>query len=208
VSDPTEREAKAKALRVFLLGIEDVLGRAGLATALRQANAPQYIGHYPPPTMDRTGHKARYITQVTRAIHNIYGVRGARAIMQRVGRAQAQSAIAEMPLLISATKIAMKLVPRRQQVRLVLEMEARAVNEQVDDQIEIAEDMEFFYHKAHQCCYCIDWQGESSSVCHTAVGFLNGLLAARIEDAKFRVDETMCRAKGDPMCRYRITLNP
>jgi len=33
------------------------------------------------------------------------------------------------------------------------------------------------------------------------------LLAAMIEDAKFRVDETMCRAKGDPMCRYRIALN-
>jgi predicted hydrocarbon binding protein len=126
--------------------------------------------------------------------------------MQRVGRAQAQSGIAEMPLLISATKIAMKLVPRRQQVRLVLEMEARAVNEQVGDQIEIVEDKEFFYHVAHQCCYCIAWQGESSSVCHTAVRFLNGLLAAMIEDAKFRVAETMCRAKGNPLCRYRIAL--
>jgi len=62
VSDPTEREATEKALRVFLLGIEDVLRKAVLATALRQANAPQYIGHYPPPTMDRTRHKARYIT--------------------------------------------------------------------------------------------------------------------------------------------------
>jgi len=51
VSDPTEREATAKALRVFLLGSEDVLGKAGLATALRQANVPQYINHYPPPTM-------------------------------------------------------------------------------------------------------------------------------------------------------------
>ena len=68
MSDPTEREATEKALRVFLLGIEDVLGKAGLATALRQANVPQYISHYPPPTMDRTGHQARYITQVTRAI--------------------------------------------------------------------------------------------------------------------------------------------
>jgi hypothetical protein len=125
MSDPTEREATAKALRVFLLGIEDVLGRAGLATALRQARLSQYFGNYPPSTMERTGYPARHITQITRAIYDIYGARGARAIMQRVGRAQAQSGIAEMPLLISATKLAMKLVPRRQQVRLVLEMEAR-----------------------------------------------------------------------------------
>lgn len=51
MSDPTEREATAKALRVFLLGIEDVFVKAGLATALRQANVPQYISHYPLPTM-------------------------------------------------------------------------------------------------------------------------------------------------------------
>jgi predicted hydrocarbon binding protein len=206
VSDPAEREATAKAVRVFLLGIEDVLGKAGVATALRAANVPQYLNNYPPPTMDRTGHPARHITQITRAVHDIYGARGARAIMQRVGRAQAKSGIAEMSRLINATKFALKLVPHRQQVRLALEMEARAVNEQVGDQIEIAEDKDYFYHQAHQCCYCIDWHGESSPVCHTAVGFLQGLLAAMIEGVEFRVDETLCRARGDALCRYRIAL--
>jgi len=206
MSAASDREAMAKAFRVFLLGVEDVLGKPGLATTLRRANLTQYLENYPPPTTERAGHKARYITQIARVIYNLYGARGSRAIMQRVGRAQAKSGMAENQTLVNVTKAAMKFVPIQRRIHLAIEMAARAVNEQIGDDVHLIEEGNTLYYDSHECCYCIDWSGESTAVCYAAAGFLHGLLAALIPDTEFRVDEMLCRAKGDALCRYRISI--
>ncbi len=199
-------ELANKAFRVILLAVEDVVGKHGTETILRQANLAQYIGNYPPSDMQRGGHKLCYMSQINRALFDVYGRRGARAILQRSGKSRAQDAIAENGVVASATKIAAKLLPRRMKVKLTLDTAAREYSEQLGTTVKIEDDGEFFYWQDPKCGNCIDWQSEQP-VCFTTVGFIHGLVAWILEDENFRVEEVTCRAAGAPVCRYRVKLN-
>ena len=194
-----------KGFRVILLGIEDVVGKSGIETILRKAQLPQYINNYPPSDENRGGHKLEYQTQVNRALFDIYGARGARAILQRVGRGRAKNALEENGAIANAVRIATRLLPRRMKVKLALDSAAREYSKQLETSILIEDDGEFLYWQDPHCGNCINWQS-AQPVCFTGVGFVQGLLAWLLEDENFKVEEIACHAKGDPACRHRITL--
>jgi predicted hydrocarbon binding protein len=195
-----------KAFRVILLAIEDVVGKHGTDAILRQAGLAQYINNYPPSNAERGDHKLEYMTQVNRALFEVYGRRGARAILQRAGRGRARNAIEENGAVANATKFAAKLLPRRMKVKLTLDTAAKEYSEQLGTAIHIEEDGACFYWNDPHCGNCIDWQ-DTHPVCFTMVGFLHGLLAWILEDENFRIEEVACRAQGQPACRYRIQID-
>jgi predicted hydrocarbon binding protein len=199
-------ELANKAFRVILLAVEDVVGKNGTSAILRQANLAQYIDNYPPSNMEHGGHQLRYMSQINRALFDVYGRRGARAILQRSGKSRARDAIAENGVVASATKIGAKLLSRRRKVKLLLDTAAREYSEQLGTTVKIDDDGEFFYWQDPQCGNCIDWQSEQP-VCFTTVGFIHGLVAWILEDENFKVEEVACRAVGAPVCRYRVKLN-
>ncbi len=194
-----------KAFRVFLLGVEDVVGKNGMSLLLRQANLPQYIDSYPPSNTERGGHQLRYLAQLDRILLDLYGARGMRAILQRVGRSESKSALAENAALAHTVKLAMKFMNRHRQARLVLDNFARTYSQQTDSPIHIREEGETLYVENCNCGLCMGWQNESP-VCFTLSGMLQGLLVWALGDEDFKVEETECCAKGDPLCRYRVTL--
>lgn len=134
---PEQNELVNKAFRVILLGVEEVVGKNGMATVLRAANLAQYIHNYPPSDAAYGGHQRRYMAQVNRALYDIYGARGARAILNRVGRGRAKSAIEENAALAHAVKMAVALFPRRMRVKLALERIAKEYSEQMGTEIRI-----------------------------------------------------------------------
>ncbi len=195
-----------KAFRTILLGIEDVIGNHGMAALLQQANLPQYISNYPPSTTECNGHKLYYIGKLNQALFSIYGARGSRAILQRVGRGQAKAGLEENATVAHAAKLALKLMPRRRQVKFVLDTAAKAVNEQMDSQVSVTEDGDIFYYTVVNCGHCIDW-AYSSPVCYVPTGFVHGLLAWGLESDDISVQEIECRAKGDAACKYKVTVS-
>lgn len=203
----SEAELANKAFRVILLAVEDVVGKRGTESLLRQAGLPQYINHFPPSDNERGGHSLRYMSQINRALFDVYGKRGARAILIRSGKSRAQDAIAENGMIANATKIATKFLPRRMKVKLTLDTAAKEYSEQLSTHVKIEDDGEFFYWTDPLCGNCINWQNDQP-VCYTTVGFLHGLVAWILGDEDFKVDEVACRAKGDATCQYRVTLNP
>jgi predicted hydrocarbon binding protein len=199
-------ELANKAFRVILLAVEDVVGKNGTSAILRQANLAQYIDNYPPSNMEHGGHKLEYMSRINRALFDVYGRRGARAILQRSGKSRALDAIAENGVVANATKIAAKLLSRRRKVKLLLDTAAKEYSEQLGTTIRIEDDGEFFYWQDDKCGNCIDWQSEQP-VCFTTVGFIHGLVAWILEDENFKVEEIACRAVGAPACRYQVKLN-
>ncbi len=199
-------ELANKAFRVILLAVEDVVGKNGTSAILRQANLAQYIDNYPPSNMERGGHQLRYLSQINRALFDVYGRRGARAILQRSGKSRALDAIAENGVVASTTKIAAKVLSRRRKVKLLLDTAAREYSEQLGTTVKIDDDGECYYWHDDKCGNCIDWQSEQP-VCFTTVGFIHGLVAWILEDENFKVEEIVCRAKGDAACRYRVRLS-
>jgi len=200
-----EAELVNKAFRVILVAVEDVVGKRGVDTLLRQAGLPQYINNFPPSNNELGGHRLVYMSQINRALFDVYGKRGARAILMRTGKSRAHDGIAENGMVANATKIAAKFLPRRTKVKLTLDTAAKEYSEQLGTHVKIEDDGEFFYWSDPMCGNCIDWQNDQP-VCYTTVGFIHGLIAWILEDENFKVEEMACRAKGDAACRYRVTL--
>jgi len=199
-------ELANRAFRVILLGVEDVIGKGGTETLLRQAGLTQYINNYPPSDKEYGGHKPVYMSQINHALYDVYGKRGARAILMRTGRGRAKNAIEENGAFASAIRLATKLLPRRTKVKLSLERVAKEYSEQLSTDVVIEDDGAYLYWIDLHCGNCIDWHSDQP-VCYTTVGFIHGLIAWLLEDEDFRVDEVACHAKGDPACKYRITTN-
>ncbi len=198
-------ELRNKGFLVILVGVEDVVGKRGMDTLLRQAKLAQYIGRYPPSTMDYDGHKTVYMTLINHALFDIYGTRGARAILTQVGRGRWKSALEENGPLASATKLALRFMPRRRQIKFAMDVAAKAYSEQLNTTIKVVAEGDDFFWEDHNCGNCIDWKSESP-VCYTTAGFVYGLVKWATGSEDFKVDEVACRAKGDPICRHRVTL--
>lgn len=201
-----EPQATAKAFRTFLVGLDDVIGVHGTAMLLRQSGLAQYAGNYPPGSEERNGYLLRHFGLISQALFDIYGVRGARAIMQRVGRAQASRGLEESASLVVVARAAMKLMPLQQRVTMVLERSARAFQDQVDAVVRVSKDAEHFYVEIHQCPYCIGWKS-TTPVCFAMIGFLHRVLQ-RATGGTETIEEIECCAKGAAACKYRVTLNP
>lgn len=201
----SEAELVNKAFRVILLAVEDVVGKHGTDAILRQAGLPQYINNFPPSNTEHGGHKLRYMSRVNHALFEVYGARGAKAILRRAGKQRALNALEENAALATATRIAMKLLPRRAKVKLGMDTVAREYSHQLSTQIKFFEEGEYFYWEDPHCGNCIDWQSDKP-VCHTTVGFIGGMLAWALDDDNFAVEEVECCAKGDAVCKYRISL--
>ncbi|CAG0940089.1 divinyl protochlorophyllide a 8-vinyl-reductase [Anaerolineae bacterium] len=201
-----EPQATGKAYRAFLLGLDDVIGAHGTAMLLRRGGIAQYIGNYPPNTEERNGYLLRYFSRVTQELFDIYGARGARAIVQRVGRAQASRGLEESAALVSVARAAMKLMPLQQRVTMVLERAGRALQDQIDVVVRATRDHDLFYVEIQHCPYCVDWKNDTP-VCFAMIGFLHRVLQ-RATGGSETIEEVECCAKGAAACRYRITLNP
>lgn len=195
-----------RAFRVILLGVEDVVGKHGMAAILRTAKLPQYIDNYPPSDTDTSGHAVHFMSDINRALYDIYGARGARAILNRIGRGRAKSAIEENATFANAVKAAIHFLPGRMKVKLVLERVSKEFSQQMNTSVRVYEEGNaFFWHDAN-CAGCIGWTSETP-VCYTTTGFIQGVLAWGLGGENFKVQEIACRAKGDQACLYQITAD-
>jgi predicted hydrocarbon binding protein len=191
---------------VVLLGVEDVVGRNGMSAILRGANLPQYIDNYPPSNTEYGGHQLRFMAQVNHALYDIYGARGARAILNRIGRGRAKNAIEENATFANAVKLLVSPLPRRMKVKLSLEKISKEYSQQMGTHVYISEDDDHFFWDDTNCAACVDWVSESP-VCFTTAGFIFGVIAWGLGDEDFQVKEVACRAKGDATCRYQVNVH-
>lgn len=203
--DQNDLEVLSKSFRAFLLGIEDVVGQSAMHGILRQAQLIQYIDNYPPATAEQGGHKQKYISQLNRVLFDVYGARGSRAILQRVGRVQAAAMMDQDAHVTAAVRMAFKLAPQRVKVKLLLNRAAQEIGARMNTSPKIIEEGALYFYDDATCPYCIDW-AHGSSVCFTVAGFLREVLRriGEIEDAK--IEEIQCRAKGDASCQFRIAV--
>ena len=200
-----EPEVLNKSFRAFLLGVEDVVGNSAMRGILRQAQLVQYIDNYPPANGEHGGHRQIYISQLNRVLFDIYGARGSRAILQRVGRVQASAMMDQDAHVTAAVKMAFKLAPQRLKAKLLLDRAALEIGIRMNTAPKVHEEGGFYFYDDSACPYCIDWRHDTA-VCFTVMGFLREVLRriGEIDDAK--IEEITCRAKGDASCRFRIAL--
>ncbi|NOZ05401.1 MAG: hypothetical protein GXP41_03485 [Chloroflexi bacterium] len=194
-----------EAVKVAFLTVREVVGQGGIDTLLRRAGLEEYEGRTSLEKDEQVtfGH----IGRLTQAMIDLYGMRGAKAILRRTGRVQFRTWREAYPKAIDTAKVALRAFPLLTRLRLVLNSISLAANQIGHVECHVSQDDDYIFFEACQCPYCSTLQAENP-LCETAVGALEELTTWVSNGKRFEVTEVACRALGDPVCRFAILKKP
>jgi hypothetical protein len=186
-----------------LMAIEEVMGEPGLKAVLRASGLEKYIDSPPPDDMEPAISFDDY-AKLNQAIEDFYG-RGGRGMLKRIGRASFQYGVQEQPALMGIAGVALKLMPKRQRIKFVLNSLGNALKKAspgtefwVDDRDET------IAYCIRDCSICAG-RREEKAVGHLLVGsIIEAVQWAAGEEMQVR--ETMCICKGDPYGRFEVEI--
>ena len=204
---PDDRMMPNDALRILFMAIEEVMGPDGMRAALHGAKLERYIDNYPPKNLNLEVKFSEY-GSVEQAVEEFYGARGARAMLQRVGRATFNYGIKEQSGVLGLAGQALKAMPlpTSAKIKLLLEQMVAAVNKTVNQPVTLEEDADSF-HWIVSHCMCLYRPQHQAPCCFVTLG---GLMEATkwLTDKPFPVQEVTCLNQGADACRFRISKTP
>src|SRR5215212_8604979 len=160
--------------RLYLISLEDVMGRNGVNALLNLSGARNLVNSYPPSNLKREFPFAE-LTTISKATETMYGPRGARGMELRAGRYAFNLGLKEFGPLLGMDDLALKLMPMTMKMKIALNATAQT-----------------FDRLSDQPC------------CHLAQGILEEALTWVTGGHSFHMEEIECRALGSPSCIFAI----
>ncbi len=191
-------------VRQALSAIEEVMGRNGLNAVLRTSGLERFVNNFPPDNLE-PGVKASEYAQLNQAIEDFYG-RGGRGFLQRIGKASFEYGLSEQSALMGVAGLAMKVMPQKQRISLVLNSVASALKKTNAEVNAFIEEVDGQINYVESSCAICEARSSEKPVCHLYVGSL-GEAVRWATGKKFKVVETECRAMGDSHCRF-VVMEP
>jgi predicted hydrocarbon binding protein len=192
--------------RIYLLALEEVMGKNGLNAILRLAKLEQYIDNYPPENLAKE-FDFNDISALHSALEEMYGPRGGRGLSQRAGRALFANGLKNFGALAGAGDLAFKVLPLGTKIKIAVPSIAKVFNGVTDQVSNTTEHDDHFIYTLERCSMC--WQRTADKpVCHTAVGIIQEALKWMSGGREFRVDMLACKACGDEVGRLKIYKEP
>ena len=190
-------------MRQALIAVEQVMGKHGTDAVLRTSKLSQYIDNFPPNDLEPAVKAADY-SGLNKAIEDFYG-RGGRGILQQIGKASFEYGLREQSALMGLAGIALKVLPPRQQVSMVLNSIASALKKTNKmDRLEVETKGEEVAYVAHSCAICYE-RKNTEPICYLYLGSITAAVRwATGQD--YPVRETDCIACGAEYCRFVVTL--
>lgn len=196
-------------MRWQLLAAEEVVGKQGLATVLRENGLEKFIENYPPDEFNFNSKitTAEY-SAVSAALMTFYG-RAGRGMTLRIGRLSCKKAIEKQGALFNvAGSLALKLLPISQQLKVGMEnMQSgfRKLGESIgeDYELSIEDKGETVAYIAKACPMCAGKQAQAA-ICTIFTGNLEEAVRW-VTGKEHQVVETACRAKGDTACVWEVS---
>lgn len=186
-----------------LVSMEEVLGKKGLDAVLNAAHLAQYIDNFPPNDPEPAISFADY-ARLNQAVEEYIG-RASKGILMRIGRASFQYGRREQAALLGLVGAALKVLPKRQQVRFILNAIGNALKKTspgtefwVDDR------SDSLAYCARECSICEGRRSETA-VGHLMVGSLSEAVKW-VTGEELQVTETMCKARGDAYGRWEVNI--
>jgi bacteriochlorophyll 4-vinyl reductase len=193
------------ALRALLEAIEEVMGENGTNTVLNAGGLDRLVGNYPPNDTEMEASFADY-GAAEQAVEDFYGSRGARAILTRIGRTTFQYTLKEQPAILGVGGLALKALPMRARMKLVLGNVTSAANTRANQPSHLREEADAYYFVVEECP-CRWRPAHDKPTCFSTVGVLQEALLWAT-GRNFRVEEVACISKGASACVYRIPKEP
>jgi predicted hydrocarbon binding protein len=152
--------------------------------------------------LEREVKSAEY-ARLNKEIENFYG-RGGPGFLRRIGRASFQYGLREQSALMGLAGIALKVLPERQRIKLVLNnmMDAlKKSNDQVEGWVEDEGDV--ISYTETTCASCVD-RTSDKPVCHLYMGAI-GEAVRWATGKEYEIIETHCLAMGHEFCRFTVS---
>jgi len=188
-------------MRQALQAIEEVMGKNGLNIILREAGLERYVDN-PPPNNLETGAQAVEYARLNQALENFAG-RASKGMLKRVGKASFQWGVKEQAALLGIAGVALKLMPQKQQKKFILTNMAKALMDtNPEGLITVEEKGDQLIYTDYGCAICHTRHADKP-ICYVYWGSLEEALKWAT-GADIQVEETMCKAKGDPYCQFVV----
>lgn len=195
-----------KIARIYLLVLEDIMGKNGLNAVLKLAGLSHLIDNYPPDNLKKEFDFADFAA-LNQALDDMYGPRGGRGLALRAGRAAIKAGLDAFGPMVGVTGLAMKMLPLGAKLKAGLPAMAQVFTQFSDQTSHVEELEDRFVYTIERCPVC--WGRHADRpICHAAVGLLQGGLHWVSGGKDFKVVETKCIAKGDDVCSFDIYKEP
>jgi predicted hydrocarbon binding protein len=188
--------------RMYLLALEDVMGKNGLNAILNAAGLRARINNYPADNLD-LGWSFREMSTIGQALDDRYGTKGGKGIAIRAGRALFHYTLKDFGAVLGIGNLAFRVLPLGTKIKMGLSAMADTFNKTGDQLVRVeGEGDRFFYHVEH----CPECWGRSAKTptCHTNLGLLQEALHRVTGGKTVRITEIHCVARGDASCTYQI----
>lgn len=192
--------------RLVLTSAEEIVGERGMAAVLNMAKIPEYIKNYPPDSMDK-GFTFEQVSQLQQAIWDMYGPRGARVFATRAGEQTFTDGLEHFGALAKTAQATMGIGTLNLKIKIGLGFFARWFNDVSDQVVSVREDGDNWYWVIERCPICWDRHSDRS-LCHLAIGVLQGALVWVSGGKHFRLAEVECKATGGENCVIQIDKTP
>ena len=200
-----EKDIPNRLFRTFLLSLESVVGNEKMATLLRAANLPQYVGNYPPENDQMSGCKIGFYSRVNKAVIDTYGTRAARSILDATGRAQARQATLVYGAVVNIIRLALGILPVHTKINIILDNVMRVSKEQTGYTNTLKQEGNEWIYGVPACSHCLDTPGDSTG-CVNNISTLLALVDFFMPGTTIEMEEIECKATGDASCLFRIAL--
>lgn len=186
--------------RIILLGMEEVIGKAGVNAILDLAALDSHT-----PADQELSFEA--VKQLHLALEQAYGPRGGRGVALRTGRACFKYGLKEYGSMLGLTEMAFRLLPLSTKLHTGARSFADLFNKHTDQKVRVEETETHIFWQIERCPLC--WERtEEEPICHLAVGLLQEALYWLSGGKVFSVEETACHARGDTHCTITILKAP
>lgn len=192
--------------RIYVSAIEGILGKNGLNAALRLAGLDRLIDNPPADNLAREFDLAN-LAALDRALDDIVGPRGGRAVSLRAGEAVFSRGLQGFASSSGMASPAFRLLPPSTKLKIGLHVMAQAFGKFAGQETRVIEQNDDFQFAIEQCPVC---RGRHSDkpLCHVVTGLIQEAVKWVGDGEAHRVKETACIARGDDNCTFTISKQP
>lgn len=191
---------------IALLTIKDILGENGFKALLNHSKISKYIEALP-PNDEKLEVPLSDFSQLFMGILDIFGERGARPLLFNLGRRSFNIILEENPNLFGLVGLGLKILSKKKRIDKLFTIASKETNKIFGENQKYYMSDEGFVFEIYDCFWCRGLKTEGP-ICFAEVGW-------DVEAAKWasggdnhEVREVLCRAKGDDMCKFVISLDP
>jgi predicted hydrocarbon binding protein len=192
--------------RMFLLALEDVMGKNGVNAVLNLARLRHLINNYPPNNLD-LGWSFDEMGALNQALEDMCGPRGGRGLATRAGRAGLYYALKDFAAVLGIADLAFRLLPIGRKIKIGLNAMSETFNKTSDQQVRVEEELDHFLYYIDRCPVCWGRQAQTP-ICYGALGLLQEGLHWVTGGKNVRVEEIQCIAMGHPSCVFIVEKRP